>query len=236
MDQLLETENISTGYSNVQVLNEVSLKVEKGEIVALIGSNGTGKSTFLKTIVGWLKPWNGKILFEGKIINNLSSHDIVRLGIAICPEGRRVFPELTVMENLQIGAYIRRDNEKDRDIEKVFSLFPRLAERKSQLGGSLSGGEQQMLALGRALMANPKLLLIDELSLGLAPVTIEGLLKTIQEIKNEGVAILLVEQNAQFALEFANTGYVMEMGKIVLSGSGKELLANESVKKAYLGI
>lgn len=234
--ELLEVENISTGYNNVQVLNNTSLKVRKGEIVALIGSNGTGKSTFLKTIVGWLKPWKGKIFFQGKVLNDLLPHEIVRLGIAICPEGRRVFPQLTVIENLKMGAYINSEKVRAQNLEKVFALFPRLNERKSQLGGNLSGGEQQMLALGRALMANPKLLLIDELSLGLAPVIIEDLLKTIKDIKSEGVAILLVEQNAQFALEVANRGYVMETGTIVLHGTGQELLANESVKKAYLGI
>lgn len=236
MAPLLEVENLCVGYYNIQVLTDICLTVEEGQIVALIGSNGTGKSTFLKTLVGWLQPWKGSVIFRGKRLNNLPPHEIVRLGIAICPEGRRVFPELTVLENLKMGAYVRRDQGWREDLEKVFALFPRLAERKSQLAGSLSGGEQQMLALGRALMARPKLLLLDEPSLGLAPVIVENLIHTVKGIKEEGVAILLVEQNAQLALEVANRGYVLEGGKIVLSGSGHELLDNESVKRAYLGI
>ncbi|MGI9951038.1 ABC transporter ATP-binding protein [Moorellaceae bacterium AZ2] len=233
---MLEVDNVSVGYGGVQVLSDVSLSVEEGKIVALIGSNGTGKSTLLKTIVGWLRPWKGQIVFRGRTLNNLLPHEIVRLGVAICPEGRRVFPQLTVAENLRMGAYTRSGGEWKKDLERVFTLFPRLSERVAQLAGSLSGGEQQMLALGRALMANPKLLLIDELSLGLAPVVIEGLVKAINEIRNEGVGILLVEQNAQLALEVCDRGYVLEMGKIVLEGSGRELLDNENVKKAYLGI
>jgi branched-chain amino acid transport system ATP-binding protein len=236
MDQLLEVNGISVGYSNVQVLNNVSLSVNTGEIVALIGSNGTGKSTLVKNIVGWLKPWEGKIFFKGNEITNLEPNQIIHRGIAICPEGRRVFPDLTVMENLKMGAYARKDQGQKEDICKVLELFPRLEERKSQLSGSLSGGEQQMLALGRALMAKPELLMIDELSLGVAPVVIESMVDIVKEIRNQGVAILLIEQNAQLALEIADRGYVMEMGKIVLQGAGQELLDDENVKKVYLGI
>jgi branched-chain amino acid transport system ATP-binding protein len=236
MDLLLDVRNLYAGYNNVQVLSDISLSVNKGEIVALIGSNGTGKSTFVKTVVGWLKPWDGKILFKGGEITNLSPNQIIRLGIAICPEGRRVFPELTVMENLKMGAYIRRDKGQEEDLARVFKIFPRLEERKNQLGGCLSGGEQQMLALGRALMAKPELLLIDELSLGVAPIIIESMIDIVKEIRDLEVAILLIEQNAELALGLADRGYVMETGKIVLQGTGPELLDNENVRKAYLGI
>jgi len=236
MAYLLEVNNLCVGYYNVQVLTDINLYLQEGEIVALIGSNGTGKSTFLKTIIGWLTPWRGEIVFRGKRLNNLSPHEIVRLGLAICPEGRRVFPGLTVLENLKMGAYTRQVKEWRDDLERVFNLFPRLAERKNQLAGSLSGGEQQMLALGRALMAKPKLLLIDELSLGLAPIIVENLVNTIKEIREQGVSILLVEQNAQLALEISNRTYVLEGGRIALSGLSRELLNEEDIKKAYLGI
>ncbi|SMB91930.1 amino acid/amide ABC transporter ATP-binding protein 2, HAAT family [Thermanaeromonas toyohensis ToBE] len=236
MAYLLEVKDLCVGYYNVQVLTDINFYLQQGEIVALIGSNGTGKSTFLKTLIGWLTPWRGEIVFQGKKLNNLLPHEIIRLGIAICPEGRRVFPGLTVLENLKMGAYTRQAQEWRADLEKVFNLFPRLAERKNQLAGSLSGGEQQMLALGRALMAKPKLLLIDELSLGLAPVIVENLINTVKEIREQGVSILLVEQNAQLALEISNRTYVLEGGRIVLSGLSQELLNEESIKKAYLGI
>jgi branched-chain amino acid transport system ATP-binding protein len=236
MELLFEVKDLDTGYNNVQVLNAVSLNVNKGEIVALIGSNGTGKSTFVKTVIGWLKPWHGKISFKGRDVSNLPPNQIVRLGIAICPEGRRVFPELTVMENLKMGAYIRKDKGQEEDLAKAFKLFPRLEERKSQASGCLSGGEQQMLALARALMAKPELLLIDELSLGVAPIVIESMIEIVKEIRDLGVAILMIEQNAELALGIADRGYVMETGSIVLQGTGSELLNNENVRKAYLGI
>ncbi|HHY94749.1 MAG TPA: ABC transporter ATP-binding protein [Firmicutes bacterium] len=212
------------------------MEVGSGEIVTIIGSNGAGKSTLLKTIAGWLKPVSGKISLDGESIAGLPPHRLVRLGIAVCPEGRRVFPQLTVLENLQMGAYSRPGKEWRADLERVFRLFPRLAERKRQLGSSLSGGEQQMLALGRALMSRPRLLLLDEPSLGLAPVLVEAVLDTVQQIKGEGVSVLLVEQNAQLALEVADRGYVIESGRGVLSGTGRELLDHEDVRKAYLGV
>lgn len=236
MVQLLEVKNLYAGYNNVEVLHDVSMRVDAGEIVALIGSNGTGKSTLVKTVIGWLRPNSGSIYFQGQEITNLPPNRIVRLGMAICPEGRRVFPDLTVMENLRMGAYARVDSSQEEDMSKVLRLFPRLDERKTQLSGSLSGGEQQMLALGRALMAGPRLLVIDELSLGVAPVVIESITETVRQIRKQGVAILLIEQNAQLALEIADRGYVMETGRIVLEGTGQDLLSNDNVKKAYLGI
>lgn len=232
----LEVEAVSTCYGALEVLHAVSLEVGEGEIVTIIGSNGAGKSTLLKTIAGWLKPRSGKVMFGEARIDGLPAHQVVRQGIAVCPEGRRVFPQLTVLENLQTGAYTRSAKEQREDLEWIFALFPRLAERRRQLGGSLSGGEQQMLALGRALMSRPKLLLLDEPSLGLAPVVVESVLDTVVEVKRKGGSILLVEQNAQMALEVADRGYVIESGRLVLSGTGRELLDHQDVKRAYLGI
>jgi len=233
---MLEIEALSTCYGALQVLHEVSLEVNSGEIVTIIGSNGAGKSTLLKTIAGWLKPRSGKVVFGGERIDGLPAHQVVRQGIAVCPEGRRVFPQLTVLENLQMGAYHRQGKDWREDLEWIFQLFPRLAERRRQSGASLSGGEQQMLALGRALMSRPKLLLLDEPSLGLAPVVVESVLDTVVQVKRKGGSILLVEQNAQMALEVADRGYVIESGRLVLSGTGRELLNHEDVKRAYLGI
>ncbi|MCL5046157.1 MAG: ABC transporter ATP-binding protein [Actinobacteria bacterium] len=236
MNCRLEVEAVSTCYGALEVLHAVSLEVGEGEIVTIIGSNGAGKSTLLKTIAGWLKPRSGKVMFGEARIDGLPAHQVVRQGIAVCPEGRRVFPQLTVLENLQTGAYTRSAKEQREDLEWIFALFPRLAERRRQLGGSLSGGEQQMLALGRALMSRPKLLLLDEPSLGLAPVVVESVLDTVVEVKRKGGSILLVEQNAQMALEVADRGYVIESGRLVLSGTGRELLDHQDVKRAYLGI
>lgn len=236
MKLALEVAHVCACYGALRVLHEVSMEVGSGEIVTIIGSNGAGKSTLLKTIAGWLKPVSGKISLDGESIAGLPPHRLVRLGIAVCPEGRRVFPQLTVLENLQMGAYSRPGKEWLADLERVFRLFPRLAERKRQLGSSLSGGEQQMLALGRALMSRPRLLLLDEPSLGLAPVLVEAVLDTVQQIRGEGVSVLLVEQNAQLALEVADRGYVIESGRVVLSGTGRELLDHEDVRKAYLGV
>lgn len=233
---MLKIEALSTCYGVLQVLHEISLEVNSGEIVTIIGANGAGKSTLLKTIAGWLKPRCGKVVLGGERIDGLPAHQVVRQGVAVCPEGRRVFPQLTVLENLQMGAYHRQGKDWREDMEWIFQLFPRLAERRRQLGASLSGGEQQMLALGRALMSRPKLLLLDEPLLGLAPVVVESVLDTVVQVRRKGGSILLVEQNAQMALEVADRGYVIESGRLVLSGTGRELLNHEDVKRAYLGI
>lgn len=236
MKPMLKIEALSTCYGVLQVLHEISLEVNSGEIVTIIGANGAGKSTLLKTIAGWLKPRCGKVVLGGERIDGLPAHQVVRQGVAVCPEGRRVFPQLTVLENLQMGAYHRQGKDWREDMEWIFQLFPRLAERRRQLGASLSGGEQQMLALGRALMSRPKLLLLDEPLLGLAPVVVESVLDTVVQVRRKGGSILLVEQNAQMALEVADRGYVIESGRLVLSGTGRELLNHEDVKRAYLGI
>ncbi len=232
---MLHVEDIHVYYGGIHALKGISLKVEKGKIVTLIGANGAGKSTTLRTIVGLVSPRSGRVVFNGEEIHKLKTHEIIRRGIGISPEGRRVFPNLTVMENLELGAYNRPPAEFQKDLEWVFSLFPRLAERKSQLAGTLSGGEQQMLALGRALMSRPSLVLLDEPSLGLAPLVVEEVFKTIQTINEQGSTILLVEQNAMAALTIADYGYVLETGRVVLEGTGKELLQDERVRKAYLG-
>jgi branched-chain amino acid transport system ATP-binding protein len=236
---MLKLVSIHTSYNNIKALKGIDIEVNKGEIVCLIGSNGAGKTTTLLTISGILKPDSGDIFFEGESLKNIAPHNIVNKGICHVPEGRRIFPRLTVLENLEMGAYsvnfkFQISNFKN-NIEKVFSLFPILKERVKQHGGTLSGGEQQMLAIGRALMANPKLLLMDEPSLGLAPIMVSKIFKTIKEINEEGVTILLVEQNAKAALRLSHRGYVLENGTIKLHGSGEDLLHNDDVKKAYLG-
>jgi branched-chain amino acid transport system ATP-binding protein len=234
---LLELENIHTYYGNIHALKGVSLVVEEAEIVSLIGGNGAGKSTTLKTISGTLQPREGSIRLAGEDLAQFKAHEIVSKGIVQVPEGRRVFAQMTVAENLQMGAFALTDNQKDAEnIERVYTLFPRLKERRRQLGGTLSGGEQQMLAMGRAMMANPKVLLLDEPSMGLAPVLVDSIFDTIQELNKEGTTILLVEQNARVALQIANRGYVLETGEIVLSGSAEDLRTDETVQKAYLGI
>jgi branched-chain amino acid transport system ATP-binding protein len=233
---VLKVTDLHTRYGQIQALKGVSIEVKTGEIVTLIGANGAGKSTTLKTISGQLHPASGTIEFEGKQIGGNKPHKVTELGIIQVPEGRRIFPRMTVMENLEMGSYLRKDKEAIKaDQEHVFDLFPRLKERVAQKGGTLSGGEQQMLAMGRALMARPKLLMLDEPSMGLAPVVVETIFEIIQTLNKDGITILLVEQNANMALSIADRGYVLETGEIVLTGPGRELLTNEKVRKAYLG-
>ncbi|ORC35441.1 branched-chain amino acid ABC transporter ATP-binding protein [Marispirochaeta aestuarii] len=234
---MLKLESVSTYYGNIQALKEVSLSINEGEIVALIGANGAGKSTTLMSICGVTPPRKGRVLFEGEDITHLSSEKIVALGINQVPEGRRIFPYLTVRENLDMGAFLRKSKtEVQRDLEYVFELFPRLAERRHQQGGTLSGGEQQMLAISRALMSRPKLLLLDEPSLGLAPILVQQIFKIIRQInRDNNTTIFLVEQNANLALKTAHKGYVMETGRVTLYDTAENLLNNEEVKKAYLG-
>ncbi|ABP67524.1 ABC transporter related protein [Caldicellulosiruptor saccharolyticus DSM 8903] len=233
---MLKVNEIDVFYGAIQALFSVSLEVKKGEIVTLIGANGAGKSTLLKTISGLIRPRTGSIYFEDIDITKKSSMEIVKLGISHVPEGRRVFPEMTVLENLELGAYLRKDKQGIKeDLKKVFERFPRLYERKNQLAGTLSGGEQQMLAIGRALMSRPKLLLLDEPSMGLAPILVTEIFKIIKEINSQGTTILLIEQNAHMALSIADRAYVIETGRIVLSGEAKDIAANPEVKKAYLG-
>ena len=232
---LLELDDIHTFYGNIEALKGVSLDVEEGEIVTLIGSNGAGKSTTLRSISGLTPPREGSVRFDGEEIGETPPQDIVRLGIAQAPEGRKIFPRMTVRENLELGAYLRRDGEIDSDLQRVFDLFPRLSEREKQKAGTMSGGEQQMLAIGRAMMAQPKLLLLDEPSMGLAPVLVERIYETIGEINRQGTTILLVEQNANFALDVSNRGYVLETGTIALADKSEALRDNADVQKAYLG-
>ncbi len=234
---MLELKDVHTYYGNIHALRGISLNVDKGEIVTLIGSNGAGKSTTLRTIQGILRPRSGTILLEGEPLEKLPPHMIAERGIAQSPEGRLIFPRMSVMENLEMGAYARKDKAgiKD-DLDRVFSLFPRLKERTSQKGGTLSGGEQQMLAMGRALMARPRILLLDEPSMGLAPILVELIFETIVSINKEGTTILLVEQNALMALSIANRGYVIQTGEIVLSDTAEKLTKNEMVQKSYLGV
>jgi branched-chain amino acid transport system ATP-binding protein len=233
---LLELDNVKTYYGNIRALKGISIQVAEGEIVCLIGGNGAGKSTTLMTISGVLIPVDGDVLYQGQSIVSVRPDNIVQMGICQVPEGRMIFPLLTVMENLDLGAYLRKDkNGIKEDFEKVFALFPVLRERSNQAGGTLSGGEQQMLAIGRALMAHPKLLLLDEPSLGLAPILVDTIFEIIREINKQGTTILLVEQNAQLALQFSDRGYVIETGEIALADTSAELLNNDQVKKAYLG-
>jgi len=234
---LLELDNVHTYYGIIHALKGVSLTVDEAEIVSLIGGNGAGKSTTLKTISGTLHPREGTIRLAGEDLAKFKPHEIVSQGVIHVPEGRRVFAQMSVGENLEMGAFALTDNQKNAEnIERVYTLFPRLKERRRQLGGTLSGGEQQMLAMGRAMMANPKILLLDEPSMGLAPVLVDSIFDTIQELNKEGTTILLVEQNARVALQIAHRGYVLETGEIVLSGSAEDLRTDETVQKAYLGI
>jgi len=233
---LLELRNVHTYYGNIHALKGISVTVDKGEIVTLIGSNGAGKTTTLKTISGVLRPKEGTITLDGRRIDHVPAHDIVATGICQAPEGRRIFPRLTTLENLEMGAFHRSDRTGiQQDIERVFTLFPRLKDRRTQKGGTLSGGEQQMLAIGRALMSRPSILLLDEPSMGLSPVLVEGIFQIIQDIHGQGTTILLVEQNALMALMVASRGYVLQSGRIVLHDSAENLIENEMVRKAYLG-
>ena len=231
---VLRMENVTMQFGGVVAVNDLSLDVPEGRIVALIGPNGAGKSSTLRAIAGLVKPSAGKISFLDEDITGMDSSLIVSKGITLVPEGRRIFPDMTVLENLKIGAYLRKD-DLTGDLNWIFDLFPRLKERSWQAGGTLSGGEQQMLAVGRALMSRPKVIMMDEPSLGLAPIIVKGIFEIIKEINKQGVTVLLIEQNANMALKTANLGYVMETGRITLHGSGEELLANEAVKAAYLG-
>lgn len=232
---MLDIKGINVYYGAIQALNDVSVSVEPGEIVAIIGSNGAGKSTLLRTISGMLRPRGGSINFKGKDLAGCAPHDIVRMGISHSPEGRRIFTNMTVQENLQLGAFIRKDAEVQKDIDMVLNRFPRLRERFKQNAGTMSGGEQQMLAIGRAMMSRPEILLLDEPSLGLAPNLVTEIFNIVLDLNKEGRTILIVEQNANRALEIAHRAYVLETGNIVLSDTGKALLANPKVKEAYLG-
>jgi branched-chain amino acid transport system ATP-binding protein len=232
---ILDVQDVHTYYGNIEALKGVSLRVEQGEIVTLIGSNGAGKTTTLRTIAGVLRPRKGTVRMDESDLTKTPANEIVRLGIAHSPEGRRIFARMTVRENLEMGAFARGKTDLDADYERVYTLFPRIKERLKQRAGTLSGGEQQMLAIGRALMARPKLLLLDEPSMGLAPVLVELVFHTIKEINAQGMTVLLVEQNAHMALTIANRGYVLQTGKIVLTDTAKALADNEMVRKAYLG-
>ena len=234
MSNMLEIKDLNVSYGGIKAVKDISFVVPKGEVVTLIGANGAGKSSTLRSIVGLVKPESGSILFEGSELAGLSTDQIVSRGITLVPEGRRVFPDMTVLENLKIGAYMRKDSLEE-DLKWVHDLFPRLKERSWQLAGTLSGGEQQMLAIGRALMSKPDLIMMDEPSLCLAPLIVQSVFDIIREINRQGVTILLVEQNANMALKAANLGYVMETGRITMTGTGAELLENEEVKSAYLG-
>lgn len=233
---LLEVKDIHTYYGNIHALKGVSFEVDSGEIIALIGSNGAGKTTTLRTISGLMQPREGSVSYDGEDISSTRADLLVSKGISMVPEGRGVFAKLTVEENLDMGAYIRRDGEIKEDLKNAYSLFPRLEERKKQFAGTLSGGEQQMLAIARALMSKPRLLLLDEPSMGLAPVLVDGVFDTIQRIASEGVTILLVEQNAHMALQIADRGYVLQSGEVAISDTAANLQQNETVQKTYLGI
>lgn len=233
---MLEIKDIEVFYGMIQAIKGISFEVNEGEVIALIGANGAGKTTILHTITGLLSPKNGKVLFEGKDITKIPAHKIVSMGMAHVPEGRRVFAQLTVYQNLKLGAFTCKDKKKiDETLQMVYKRFPRLEERKNQIAGTLSGGEQQMLAMGRALMSQPKIILMDEPSMGLSPIFVNEIFDIIKEVSSSGTTVLLVEQNAKKALSIADRAYVLETGNIVLDGDAKELLNNESIKKAYLG-
>ena len=231
---MLKIENLSVNYGGIEAVRDIPFEVPEGAIITLIGANGAGKSTTLRAIAGLLKPKSGSITYNGEELIGKPTDQIVSRGITLVPEGRRVFPDMTVLENLKIGAYLRKDNLTE-DIRWVYDLFPRLEERSWQAAGTLSGGEQQMLAVGRALMSKPKVIMMDEPSLGLAPIIVQGIFDIIKEINRQGVTVLLIEQNANMALHIADIGYVLETGRITMTGPGKELLQDENVKKAYLG-
>ncbi len=232
---MLEVNNINVYYGSIHAVKDISFKVEKGEIISLIGANGAGKTTILQTVSGLLKSTTGSIMFNDQNLMQIPAHKIVSRGLAQVPEGRRVFLQMSVMENLELGAFTQPASTIDRNLEIVFEHFPRLKERRTQVAGTLSGGEQQMLAMGRAMMSNPTLLMLDEPSMGLAPILVDEIFKIIESLNKAGVTILLVEQNAQMALSIANRGYVLETGKVVLTADAKDLLNDDSVRKAYLG-
>lgn len=244
-NMLLEVSDLHVAYGPLEVVKGISVAVQRGEVVALVGGNGAGKTTTLRTISGLLRPSSGEVRFDGEPIHRLLAHHIVELGVAHAPEGRRIFPRMTVLENLELGAFTRQPGRRFRpalsgdglqgDLERIFELFPVLAERRVQLAGTLSGGEQQMLAIGRALMSHPRLLMLDEPSMGLAPLVTQRILTTLEELRRQGTTILLVEQNAQAALSLADRAYVIETGRVVLTGGGAQLLADPEVRKAYLG-
>jgi branched-chain amino acid transport system ATP-binding protein len=232
---MLEVRDLVVSYGKIKAVKGISFSVDEGEVVSLIGTNGAGKTTTLRTISGLMRLTSGSIRFQGKRIDSVAAHEIVSLGIAHSPEGRRIFPRLSVEQNLRLGAFARRDNRIDEDLRAVYELFPILEERSQQPAGTFSGGEQQMLAMGRAMMSRPKLLMLDEPSMGLSPIMMKRIMSTVTTLQQQGTTILLVEQNAQAALQRANHGYVLEVGKVVLKGSGKELLSSDEVRKAYLG-
>ncbi|MER5930578.1 ABC transporter ATP-binding protein [Streptomyces sp. NPDC002054] len=236
MTALLEVEDLRVAYGKIEAVKGISFKVEAGQVVTLIGTNGAGKTTTLRTLSGLIKPKGGQIKFNGRSLKKVPAHQIVSLGLAHSPEGRHIFPRMTIEDNLLLGAFLRKDKDGiNRDVQRAYDLFPILGERRKQAAGTLSGGEQQMLAMGRALMSQPKLLMLDEPSMGLSPLMMQKIMATISELKASGTTILLVEQNAQAALSLADQGHVMEIGKVVLSGQGRDLLTNEDVRKAYLG-
>ncbi|MFJ6051844.1 MULTISPECIES: ABC transporter ATP-binding protein [unclassified Streptomyces] len=236
MTALLKVEDLKVAYGKIEAVKGISFEVNEGEIVCLVGTNGAGKTTTLRTLSGLIKPKSGSITFDGQPLAAVPAHKIVSLGLAHSPEGRHIFPRLTIAENLQLGAFLRTDKEGiEADVQRAYEMFPILGERRKQAAGTLSGGEQQMLAMGRALMSRPKLLMLDEPSMGLSPLMMQKIMATIKELKATGMTILLVEQNAQAALSLSDSAHVMEIGKIVLSGTGRDLLHNEDVRKAYLG-
>ncbi|MFE5811536.1 ABC transporter ATP-binding protein [Streptomyces avidinii] len=236
MTALLKVEDLKVAYGKIEAVKGISFEVNEGEIVCLVGTNGAGKTTTLRTLSGLIKPKSGTITFDGQPLAAVPAHKIVSLGLAHSPEGRHIFPRLTIAENLQLGAFLRTDKEGiEQDVQRAYEMFPILGERRKQAAGTLSGGEQQMLAMGRALMSRPKLLMLDEPSMGLSPLMMQKIMATIKELKATGMTILLVEQNAQAALSLSDSAHVMEIGKIVLSGTGRDLLHNEDVRKAYLG-
>ena len=235
MTAMLEVRDLKVAYGKILAVKKISFSVEEGQVVTLIGTNGAGKTTTLRTISGLIRPSSGEILFQGKRIDAVPAHEIVSLGVAHSPEGRKIFPKMTIEENLLLGAFSRVDGAIKKDLEAAYELFPVLGERRSQLGGTFSGGEQQMLAMGRAMMSRPKLLMLDEPSMGLSPLMMKVIMTTIKTLQSQGTTILLVEQNAQAALSLADHGYVLEVGKIVIRGTGKDLLVNDDVRKAYLG-
>jgi branched-chain amino acid transport system ATP-binding protein len=235
MTAMLEVKDLKVAYGKILAVKKISFSVEEGQVVTLIGTNGAGKTTTLRTISGLIRPASGEILFQGKRIDAVAAHEIVAMGVAHSPEGRKIFPKMTIEENLLLGAFARRDGEIRNDLDAAYELFPILGERRSQLAGTFSGGEQQMLAMSRAMMSRPKLLMLDEPSMGLSPLMMKVIMQTVKTLQSQGTTILLVEQNAQAALSLADHGYVLEVGKIVIRGTGKDLLVNDAVRKAYLG-